>query len=82
VLQLLLGVEEVRGHADARGRPEVAQDLAVDQLVAEAVGVLVEDRDRAAPVFVVAGGADLEAGLLGEGDQVVGEGEGALAPSV
>src|SRR5436305_567948 len=79
VLQLLLGVEEVRREPDARVGPEIAHDLAIDQLVAEVLGVGVEDGDRASPVFVVARGADLEAGLLGERDQVVGEGERALA---
>src|SRR3954465_13200119 len=79
VLQLFLGVEEVRGEPDARVGAEVAHDLAIDELVAEVLGVRVEDGDRASPVLVVAGGADLEAGLLGQRDQVVGEGEGALA---
>ena len=79
MVALLLGVEEVGGEADAGLGTVVADNLAGDQLVAEALGLRMPDRDCASPVPWIARGADLEACLLGCCHQVGREGERALA---
>src|SRR5262245_37489547 len=71
-LELLVGVEVVRPEPDPRVRPEVADDLALAELLVNRLEVGDEHGDRPAAPRRVARGANLEAGLVREPDQQVG----------
>src|SRR5581483_9578176 len=81
-LELVLGVEEVRAEAKADVRPEVTEDLALGELPVHALEAGHADRHARAPARRVPLRGDLEAGLVREPDQQVGEPQRPLADRV
>ena len=72
VPKLVVGGVVVRPDPDARARAEVAEDLALRELLVDGRELVDVDGDGAAAPLRVARARDPEAGRVGEGDQQVG----------
>ena len=72
--ELVVGREEVRPEAEADVRAEVAQDLALAELLVDRLELGDAHRDRAAAALRVARAHDLEAGRVEQADQAARSG--------